>query len=142
MLVEPHNDHFQDENPPDDHEWLRFVANRGWVGLTHDKRIRLTEVSTETLMTAGAKVFVCIGEYPFPQIAENIVNSRHRMDRFVRKLHEPFIACLYMASDDERRRRIAGEVRVKLTRDEWLSRRPRRRPNRVRRGDNGGAKTG
>ena len=71
--------------------------------------------------------FVCIGKHRHAQIAENLVNSMHRMDRFVRKHRYPFIARLYMANEDERRRRKAGEVRMWLTYAAWRDLESRRR---------------
>lgn len=37
--IEFHDDHFPDR-APDDSEWLTLVAKRGWVGVTHDRKIR------------------------------------------------------------------------------------------------------
>ncbi len=38
LAVERHTDHFAHDC--EDNEWLREVAARGWVALTHDARIR------------------------------------------------------------------------------------------------------
>lgn len=37
--VEYHNDHFCDQ-ATDDSEWLALIAENGWIGVTHDKKIR------------------------------------------------------------------------------------------------------
>ena len=79
MQVEPHNVHFPD-TVPQDHEWLGLCGNRGWVGLSKDKKMSWKDIVVRTIMIHRVKVFVCIGKYPHRQIAENLVNSRHRMD--------------------------------------------------------------
>lgn len=58
-----------------------------------------------------------------PLTAQNIANSQHVLSRIARRHSDPFIAALRMATDDERRRRKAGEVKMKLTMQEWLRRR-------------------
>jgi hypothetical protein len=119
MLVEAHDTHYSNR-VPDDEEWLRLCGERGWVGLSRDKEMQWKDIAVTTVMTYGVKAFVCIGKWPHPQIAQNIVNSRNRMDRVVRKHPFPFIARLYMADDDARRRGKAGEVKLWLTYPRWL----------------------
>lgn len=38
MQVERHSQYFEHDTP--DHVWLEAVAQRGWIVLTHDQRIR------------------------------------------------------------------------------------------------------
>ena len=121
MQVEPHNVHFPN-TVPDDHVWLGLCGNKGWVGLSRDKEMGWKDIVVRTIMNQRVKAFVCIGKHPHARIAENLVNSMHRMDRLVRKHRDPFIARLYMANEDERRRRKAGNVRMWLTYAAWRDR--------------------
>ena len=119
MAVHAHHEHFA--HAPDDDEWLVLCGERGWIGVSRDKDIlNLKDIAVTTIMQHGVKAFVCIGQYRHPRIARNIVNSRHRMARWVRKYREPFIARLYMASEDEIRRGKSGEVKMWLTYTKWL----------------------
>ena len=38
LTVEAHGDHFAPDTP--DEAWLEAVGKRGWIALTHDRRIR------------------------------------------------------------------------------------------------------
>jgi hypothetical protein len=136
MRVEAHDTHFPDA-PPDDPVWLAFIARHGWIGITTDKQISLTEAETHAVMSNGVKLFICIGRSPYTKIAENIANSQHRMARYIRKHRDPFIARLYMANDDEMRRHRAGQVKVYLTYEEWIERQAEREAYRAEREQEG-----
>jgi hypothetical protein len=38
LEVERHADHFGDKTP--DEDWLQEIGKRGWIAITHNKRIR------------------------------------------------------------------------------------------------------
>jgi hypothetical protein len=123
MLVHAHDEHFKEA--PEDHECLTLCGERTWVGVSRDTDIMSwkNEVVITTIMSHHVKAFVCIGTYPHPQVARNLVNSQYRMARFIRKHRDPFVARLYMANPDEMRRGRAGEVSMWLTYNEWLEKR-------------------
>lgn len=123
MTVEPHDTHFPNRSRVDDPEWLELIAERRWIGLTTDEGIvKLNQVEIEALMRFEAKAFVCIARNrPFPRVAQNIVNSRHKLNQFVHKhRREPaFVAKLYMASGQRFERGYTGKVEMFLTHTEW-----------------------
>jgi len=71
-------------------------------------------------MEAGVKLFVMIGRHPHARLAKNFVHSLSRVEKRVREVEDPFIARLYMAPDADFEEGRSGEVRLWLTRAEWL----------------------
>ena len=125
MLAEAHDTHFPDYAPKDP-EWLRFIAERRWVGLTTDKDMKtLSDAAVHALMLYKAKALVCIGgRNDFPRIARNVVNSRHKMDQFVHKHRRKaaFVARLYMATAGEMERGKGGAINMYITYAQWRAR--------------------
>lgn len=118
MLVESHGAHFKPT--ASDAEWLGELNAKGWVGLSKDKAISFSPLAVATIMTSGAKLFICVGKATHYRLARNILHSRHKLDQFVRKHNQPFIARLYMAPDHKYEREKAGEIKMWKTRTEWL----------------------
>jgi hypothetical protein len=119
LRVEPHHSHF----PPgtDDHVWLAGVAARGWIPITKDDRIRYSPLAKAVIMEMGVQLFVCIGDWPHVQLAENLVNSLARVERHLQKERQPFIARVYMAKSEDRfSKGKGGEVKLWLTHAQWV----------------------
>src|SRR5262245_51346725 len=55
--VEIHDDHFSDPTTPDE-EWLRFVADRGWVAITKDAATRSNELMVLAATNVGIAAFI------------------------------------------------------------------------------------
>ena len=78
LQVEAYHEHFKLDNVPDG-EWLRFVGQKGWIALTHNKRIRYDRDELEDLMTYGVKAFFIIGKAtPFEA---NVLRAQGALDQ-------------------------------------------------------------
>lgn len=108
--VEAHDDHFGPTTP--DVEWLREVAERGWVVLSKNLRIRYTPLEIEALMTSGVACFMLVGKRPHAELADNLVESLSKVQQFLSKHEAPFIAKIYRPP----------RVEMWVTYDEWAQR--------------------
>jgi hypothetical protein len=93
LTVERHADHFAHDTP--DEAWLEQVGKRGWIALTHDRRIRYKPNELRAVMQHGVSLLVIVGKIPFPDLADNFVNSRSAIENFLRGRKPPFIAKVY-----------------------------------------------
>ena len=96
LTVEPHADHFAHDTP--DETWLQEVGKRGWIALTHDQRIRYKPNERDAVIRHRVALLVIIGKAPFPDLAQNFVNSRAVIESFLRGYKPPFIAKVYRPS--------------------------------------------
>ncbi len=117
VRVERHDDHFDAETTADE-DWLAAVGARGWVALSHDKRIGYSPLAKTAIMSAGVRLLVVIGQTPHRELAENFVASMAKIRRFLARHQGPFIARVY---------REQQGLEMWLTYDEWLQ---SVRPNR------------
>lgn len=108
LLVEPFHRHF----PPDasDQEWLRLVGERGWIALTHNKRIRYEADELDELMSCGVRAFFIIGKGPHPELARAILDGSGRIFKLLRKQRGPFVARVYQHD---------SRVEIWVTYEEW-----------------------
>jgi PIN like domain len=65
--VERHRDHFRPDCPDD--EWLAKVAQRGWVAITHDARIRYKRNELEAVVRHEARLLVVVGKASYSELA-------------------------------------------------------------------------
>jgi hypothetical protein len=108
--VEAYHQHFALDNVPDG-EWLKFIGSKGWIALSHNKRIRYERGELEDLMTAGIKAFFVIGKGPHPALAAALLRNAHKIKRLIRKVSEPFVAKVYQERDD---------VEIWITYQQWM----------------------
>ena len=54
LTVERHDDHFRSDTP--DEEWLTEVGRRGWIAITHDKRIRYNRTNWPRSSGTGCRL--------------------------------------------------------------------------------------
>ena len=113
MRIEAYHQHFALDNVPDG-EWLRFVGAKGWIALSHNKRIRYERDELDDLMNAGVKAFFMIGKGPHAAFAASFLRNRHKMIRMIRKQPEPFVAKVYQERND---------VELWVTYRQWLEER-------------------
>ena len=110
LTVEAYHQHFDLDNVPDG-EWLKLVGSKGWIALSHNKRIRYERDELEDLMNAGVKAFFVIGKGPHPAFADAFLRNVHRIKRMIRKVSEPFVAKVYQERDD---------VEIWVTYQQWM----------------------
>jgi hypothetical protein len=118
LRVEIHDDHFPDDRrPAADHVWLRLIAERGWIGVTHDARIRYTSRSRDELMRFGAQALILKGGASPQVLAENFVRTYPRILRFLGRNSEACIAKVYRSDRDATK---SGRVEMWLSYRDWM----------------------
>jgi PIN like domain len=93
LKVERHRDHFADDTP--DEEWLAAVGARGWIALTHDRRIRYKPNERDAVMLHRVALLVIVGHAPHLVLARDFVATLPRIERFLARHTPPFIAKVY-----------------------------------------------
>lgn len=99
LKVERHVDHFPSDCK--DETWLRAVAARGWIAITHDRRIRYKPNELAAVINHRVSLLVVVGSAPYPELAHSFVFTRHRIESFLNRHEPPFIAKVYRASPSE-----------------------------------------
>jgi hypothetical protein len=95
--VERHNDHLGSHGLVSDAEWISFCAQRGWVGVTHDQRLRYNRLAVDAVMRGGARLIVTIAKNAtHKERGLNFIASMDLIERFLEEHQEPFIAKLYL----------------------------------------------
>ncbi|HVT61800.1 MAG TPA: hypothetical protein VHR45_25810 [Thermoanaerobaculia bacterium] len=82
LRVEPYSAHFG-ENSVEDGEWLRLVGERGWIALSHNKKIRWERDQLSDLMTYGARTFFIIGKGPHAAYSSAVLRSINKVRRLI-----------------------------------------------------------
>ncbi|HEX5409670.1 MAG TPA: hypothetical protein VFW89_07880 [Gemmatimonadaceae bacterium] len=110
LSVERHCDQFAPNCP--DEEWLAEIARRGWVALTHDRRIRYKPNELAAVKTHRVSLLVVVGTAPFVQLAHAFVRTEHQVLQFLERNPPPVIAKVYRPSpaDLERNPGAGGRV--------------------------------
>ena len=112
LTVERHADHFAPDTPDD--VWLAEVGRRGWIALTHDKRIRYKPNERDAVMRHGVGLLVIVGAAPFADLARAFVATLPAIEHFLDNQAPPFIAKVYRPSPNERAQRMDAPGRVEL----------------------------
>lgn len=112
LTVERHGDHFAHDTPDD--EWLEDVGRRGWIALTHDRRIRYKPNERDAVTRHSVALLVIVGAAPFPDLARSFVATMPRVEHFLTRHKPPFIAKVYRPSPAEIARRSTAPGRVEL----------------------------
>lgn len=112
ISVERHADHFVDDAK--DEDWIVEVGRRGWVVVTHDKRIRYKPNELAAVKAAGIAMFVLSGKAPYAVLAQNFIDTIGRIEAFLSRHKRPFIAKVYLPPASEQKRRPGAEGRVEL----------------------------
>ncbi len=110
LTVERHADHFAPDCP--DEEWLQGVGERGWVAITHDRRIRYKPNELAAVIRHRVPLLVVVGRAPYPELAAAFVSALPAIDSFLDSHEAPFIAKVYRPSPSERRRNRPGQVEL------------------------------
>lgn len=96
LTVERHADHFAPDCP--DSKWLADVAGKGWVALTHDKRIRYKPNELAAVVEHKAALLVVVGDAPFAELAKAFVATSPDVLKFIAEHEAPYIAKVYRPS--------------------------------------------
>jgi hypothetical protein len=89
--VEFHDNHFAEGT--DDADWLTLIAAKGWIGVTHDQKIRRDH--RPIIAAFKARVIVVVGRRPLEEHAANFIATYPRIERFMRDAPPPYVAKLY-----------------------------------------------
>ena len=103
-----------------DEQWLPVVAQRGWLALSHNKKIRRVTIERDAAMRSGLALFFLIGKMSHRELATNLVATVPRIIEFREKHQPPFIA---RVSRPETKFAIGsrpGTVEMALTESQWL----------------------
>jgi hypothetical protein len=112
LTVERHADHFAPDAPDD--LWLEDVGRRGWIALTHDRRIRYKPNERDAVIRHGVALLVIIGAAPFPDLARAFLATLPRVEHFLGRHRPPFIAKVYRPSAAEMARHDMAPGRIEL----------------------------
>lgn len=96
LTVERHVDHFAPDTPDD--VWLAEVGRRGWIALTHDKRIRYKPNERDAVIRHDVGLLVIVGAAPFAELARAFVATLPAIEHFLDSHAPPFIAKVYRPS--------------------------------------------
>jgi len=112
LSVEHHRDHF----PPDarDEDWLATIGTRGWIALTHDRRIRYKPNELAAVVRHRVALLVLVGRAPYPTLATAFVATLPRIESFLARHEAPFIAKVLQPSPAELRLNPSAPGRVEL----------------------------
>jgi hypothetical protein len=99
LTVERHDDHFSPDTA--DEIWLEEIGKRGWIALTHDKRIRYKPNELNAVIRNKVGLMVIVGDAPFPDLASAFVGTISEVERFLAKHKPPFIAKVYRPTPAE-----------------------------------------
>lgn len=114
--IERYSDHFKDDTL--DEEWLPIVGQRGWVALSHDRRISVNSLQTAVAMRAGIRLFILRGKITTSELAANFLAVEGRVRLMLARNPAPFIAKIYPPKDSTRKA-LREAVQMYLTGDEW-----------------------
>jgi hypothetical protein len=112
LRVEHHQDHFRPNAR--DEDWLRVVGEKGWIALTHDRRIRYKPNELAAVVRFRVALLVIVGRAPYPDLARSFVATIPRVERFVADHQPPFIGKAFRPSPAELRANAAALGRVEL----------------------------
>jgi hypothetical protein len=112
LRVERHADHFVPETA--DEVWLEEIGKRGWIALTHDRRIRYKSNERDAVMRHGVALLVIVGSAPFAELANAFLATLPRVEHFLAGRKPPFIAKVYRPSPAETATRSDTTGRVEL----------------------------
>jgi hypothetical protein len=112
LEVQKHQDHFLPNAA--DQDWLRMVGERGWVAITHDKRIRYKPNELNAVRFHRVSLLVVVGHARFQDLATSFVATRGRIERFLERHTPPFIAKVYRPSAERISQGSGAPGRIEL----------------------------
>lgn len=89
MSVVTYQETYPDSPKVPDPKWIRFACKKGYVGLTHDRAIRLDEATVRAVFDpeyAPSSALVLLrGDLAAPELAEMFLSARRQVERMVRR---------------------------------------------------------
>lgn len=110
--VERHCDHFEDNT--EDPVWLNEAGKNGWYCLSRDRKIRYNPREKEAVLRSGVGLFILVGKATHQELADNFINTVHKVERFIERNKRPFIAKIYRGSPRPHSPSIRKPGQVKL----------------------------
>ena len=117
VSVEAHHRHFAPDAPDD--EWIPVVAQRGWIAVTHNRRIRYTPNELAAVFDSGLGLLTQIGQTTTLELARNFVRTHYHIELFVASRQAPYIAKVYRASPRDVERNPGAGGRIELWKDSY-----------------------
>ena len=111
LRVETYADHFSRNDIPDN-QWLRVVASRGWIAVSHDNNIRSDAEAVRTLMENRGRLFIVRGKLSFPLLARVFLEAERSIVRLVQEQREAFIANVRRVSSHTGQSHATAELRL------------------------------
>ncbi len=124
-MVERHDTHFPDTRTRDE-VWIPWVAERGWIALSHNKHIQRTKSQVDEAMRGGLALFFLIGK-KHEEYQRNLIVTLPRIIRFREKYEPPFIAKVFRPPPKFPLGSRPGTVEMSLTKEQWLAAEAERR---------------
>lgn len=93
------------------------MGARGWIAVTHDRRIRYKPNELAAVLAHGVPLLVVIGHAPYPQLADAFVSTQSRILGFIAKHQPPYIAKVYRPGASEVAENPSAPGRIEL----WFS---------------------
>ncbi len=101
LTVIRHDDVFRDPTTPDT-EWLRRVANEGWIAVSGNQDILRQPLEVAALRESGAVMLVVVGTHvPAHERARNFINTLPKIDRLLEIMEPPAVAKIYRPTPKE-----------------------------------------
>jgi hypothetical protein len=110
LTVKRHDEHFASDTLEE--VWLEEIGKRGWIALSHDRRIRYKPNESNAVLHHGVGLLLIIGKAPFAELAKAFVNTVPAIEGFLRRHKPPFIAKVFRPSPAETARRKDAPGRV------------------------------
>jgi len=91
-----HEDHFAPDCP--DAEWMRVAAEKGWLILTKDQRVRRRPIELLAIRLSRAAAFILTaGDLNGPEQAAIFIRAAPRIERLAASHARPLIATISRA---------------------------------------------
>jgi len=81
FTVHAHDDCFPQKTS--DVSWIPVVTNNGWITLTGDKNMARDLLEVRCHIENGARTFIIGGQQSPSEFAENLINNKHRLTRYI-----------------------------------------------------------
>jgi hypothetical protein len=114
-----HDAHFN--NRTRDEDWCPVVAERGWIALSHNRKMRYKKIERDAIFRSGLAMFYLIGEN-YIELQRNLVATLPRIVWFREKYEPPFIAHVTRPGKKIIVGSRAGEVKMMLNNRQWIER--------------------